>query len=150
MMSSNVPVEIADRLSRRRALLVGAAVIAFLLAQSVARPYFVGGPDSAHDAKVVMWVVHIGLLLLLLGTGGCLLRTKGVRALMNDEVTAGHPRVSVVAGFWVAMVVALGLYVVPGADHLAAREAVYVLVTASVAAALLLFSYLEYRALRDA
>jgi hypothetical protein len=149
-MSSNVPVEAADRLSRRRAILVAVAVIAFLGAQTVARPYFVGGPDSDHDAKALMWGVHVGLLLLVLATGGCLLRTKGVRALMNDEVTKAHQRASVIAGYWVAMATALGLYVVPGAERLAAREAVYIVVTASIAAALLVFSYLEYRALRDA
>jgi hypothetical protein len=47
------------------------------------------------------------------------------------------------------MATALVLYALPAAEHLGAREVVYVLVTASVPAALLLFSYLEYRALRD-
>jgi hypothetical protein len=149
MMSSNVPVEIADRLSRKRAILITLAVIAFLGAQTVARPYFADPGDTAHTAKAEMWGVHIAVLLLLLATGGSLLRTKGIRALMNDEVTAGHQRTSVIAGFWVAMATALVLYALPGAEHLQAREAVYVLVTASVSAALLLFSYLEYRALRD-
>jgi hypothetical protein len=69
---------------------------------------------------------------------------------MNDEVTTAHQLASVIAGYWVAMATALGLYVVPGAEHLAGREAVYVVVTASVAAALMVFSFLEYRALRDA
>jgi hypothetical protein len=149
-MSSNVPVEVADRLSRKRALLIALAVIAFLGAQAVARPYLTDPHDTDHAAKVVMWGVHVALLLLILATGGCLLRTRGVRALMNDDVTAGHQRTSVIVGFWVAMAVALVLYTVPAAAHLEAREAVYVLVTASVSAALLLFSYLEYRALRDA
>jgi hypothetical protein len=149
-MSSNLRVEAADRLSRRRAILVAVAVIAFLAAQTVARPYFVGGSDSEHGAKALMWGLDVGLLLLILATGGCLLRTKAVRALMNDEVTTAHQRASVIAGYWVAMATALGLYVVPGAEHLAGREAVYVVVTASVAAALLVFSFLEYRALRDA
>ncbi len=148
-MSSNVPVEVADRLSRKRAILIAIAVIAFLGAQTVARPNFADPADTAHTAKAEMWGVHIALLLLLLATGGCLLRAKGVRALMNNEVTAGHQRTSVIVGFWVAMTTALVLYALPGAEHLDAREAVYVLVTASVSAALLLFSYLEYRALRD-
>ncbi len=147
-MSSNVPVEAADRLSRRRAIVIVVAVVAFLGGQIVARPYFVND-SSDHALRLIMWGANAGLLLVVLATGGCLLRGKNVRRLMNDEVTAGHQRSSVISGFWVAMATALLLGVIPGAERVNAREAMYVVVTASVAAALLVFSYLEIRALRN-
>jgi hypothetical protein len=146
-MSSNVPVEAADRLSRKRAIVIVIAVVAFLAEQVVARPYFADGSD--HLMRLFTWGANAGLLLLVLATGGCLLRRKSVRSLMNDEVTAGHQRSSVIAGFWVAMVTAVVLCVLPGADRVNAREAMYVVVTASVTVALLVFAYLEIRALRD-
>jgi hypothetical protein len=49
----------------------------------------------------------------------------------------------------VAIATAVLLCVIPGSDRVNAREAMYVVVTASVATALLVFSYLEIRALRD-
>jgi hypothetical protein len=148
VMSSNIPVEAADRLSRRRAIVIVLAVVAFLVGQLVARPFFVSD-NSDHLVRLFTWAVNAGLLLVVLATGGCLLRRKSVRSLMNDEVTAGHQRSSVISGFWVAMATAVLLCVIPGSDRVNAREAMYVVVTASVAAALLVFSYLEIRALRD-
>jgi hypothetical protein len=147
-MSLNVPVEAADRLSRRRAIVIVIAVAGFLGEQTFARPYF-ASDSSDHLIKLFLWGSTAGLLLLVLATGGCLLRRKSVRSLMNDEVTAGHQRSSVISGFWVAMATAVLLCVIPGAERVNAREAMYVVVTASVAASLLVFSYLEIRALRD-
>jgi hypothetical protein len=147
-MSSNVPVEAADRLSRRRALVIVAAVAGFLGEQTFARPYF-ASDSSDHLMKLFMWGSTAGLLLVVLATGGCLFRRKSVRSLMNDEVTDGHKRSSFISGFWVAMATAVVLFVLPGSDRVNAPEAMYVVVTASVSAALLVFAYLENRALRD-
>lgn len=47
------------------------------------------------------------------------------------------------------MVTALGLYFLPGAASFTPREVVYVIVTPSVAVAILAFSFLELRAHRD-
>ena len=69
---------------------------------------------------------------------------------MNDDVARSNYKTAVVAGYWVAMTVAMSLYVVPSFRSLTAREAVYVVVTSSIVVALLTFSYLEYRAHRDA
>jgi len=148
-MQSKSSVEIADRVSRKRAIGVAAAAAVFLLVQVIARPFFVTAPDTVHRTKIDMWAINAGVLLLLLATGGGLLRSGQIRALVNDEVSRSHYRTAVVLGYWVAMVAAMGLYIVSSFRSLTAREAVYVIVTSSIAVALLAFSYLEFRAHRD-
>lgn len=149
-MQSRTPVEIADRVSRKRAVGVAAAAIAFLIIQLIARPFFIGGPDAPNHLQKNLWAVNAVVLLLLLATGGGLLNRRQIRALVNDEVSRINYKKAVVAGFWVAMTTAMGLYLFPSFASLTVREAVYVIVTSSVVVALLAFSWLEYRALRDA
>ncbi len=148
-MTSKSPVEIADVISRKRAALVALAAIAFL-AHVVARPLLSGGLDAAHHARTDLWAVNALLLLAILATGGFLLNRRAVRALVNDEVSRSNYRTAVVAGYWVAMATAMGLFVVPAFQGLAVREAVYIIVSASLVVALLAFAYLEHRAHRDA
>jgi cell division protein FtsW (lipid II flippase) len=149
-MQSKKSVEIADRVSRKRA--VGAAVAAsvFLAIQVITRPFFVSGIETAQRAKIDLWAVNAIVLLLLLATGGGLMWRSQIRALVNDEVSRSNYKTAVNAGFWVAMASAMGLYLLPGFNTFTSREAVYVIVTASVCVALLVFSYLELRAHRDA
>jgi hypothetical protein len=97
-----------------------------------------------------MWTVNVILLLAFLATGGGILTNREIRALVNDEVSRLNYKTSVVAGFWVAMITALAIYLIPGLDHFTGRQAVYVMVTSSVAVASITFSYLELRAHRDA
>jgi hypothetical protein len=149
-MSSKTPVEIADQFSRKRAAVVAVAALAFLAVQAVGRPFFIDGPETAHHLSIVYWAINAVALLLCLATGGGLLNTAQIRALVNDDVARSNYKTAVVAGYWVAMTVAMSLYVVPSFRSLTAREAVYVVVTSSIVVALLTFSYLEYRAHRDA
>jgi hypothetical protein len=146
-------VEIADRMSRRRPVIVAAAALIFLAAQVVSRPFFGGGGgahDTAHHAKIDAWAVNAAALLALLATGGGLLNRRQVRALVNDEVARSNYRTAVVAGYWVAMAAAMALYVASSFRSISAREAIYDIVTLSIVVALLVFSYLERRAHRDA
>jgi hypothetical protein len=150
-MQSGTPVEIADRNSRRRAIIVAAGTIVFVAAQALGRGVFGTTTDTAlYFSRNVMWSVNVILLLAFLATGGGILTNREIRALVNDEVSRANYKTSVVAGFWVAMVTALAIYLVPQLDHFTGRQAVYLVVTASVAVACLMFSYLELRAHRDA
>jgi hypothetical protein len=148
-MQSRTPVEIADRISRRRAFGVAAAAFVFLVVQIVVHPFF-SGAETGRRARTDVWAINAVVLLLLLATGGGLLNRREIRALVNDEVSRNHYKTAVVAGFWVAMTTAMGLYVLPPFRELTARGTVYVIVTASISVALLVFAYLEYRAHRDA
>jgi hypothetical protein len=145
-MQSRSNVEIADRISRNRAVGAAAAAGIFLFIQVLLRPFFVGGPQSS----LTMWAINaVALLLLLTGRGGFGFG-KDVRALVNDEVSRANYKTAVNVGFWVAMIIAMTLYVLAADPRHTAREAVYYIVTPSVAVALLTASWLELRAHRNA
>jgi len=142
-MDTRSPVEIADRLSRKRAILIAGTAVAFVVAQFLA--------TLAHTGQPALWTwCWSMLLLLLMATGGGLLHQTKIRALMNDEVARDHHRTAVGAGFWAAMVAGLVFYWVPGLDRYSARAAIQLIVTLGVITALLVFAYLELRAHRDA
>ena len=150
-MQSKSTVEIADIYSRKRAIIVAAAAIVFFVAQVIVRPFADGWPGSpAHSGRSAMWALNAILLLAFLATGGGLLNKKEISVLVNDEVARDNYRTSVVAGFWVAMTTAMGLYFLPSFESFKASGAIFVIVTASIVVALLTFSYLELRAHRDA
>ena len=144
------PVEIADKVSRKRALAVAIAAGVFLMIQIVTRPVFNSEPDTAHLSRLIMWALNAAALLLLLYTGGGLMQKREIRALVNDEITRANSRSAVNVGYWIAMSIAMGLYALAGYRDLTAREAIYLIVTPSVGIALIAFSWLELRAHRDA
>ena len=148
-MQSRSPVEIADDKSRGRAIGVAIITVLFLGIQFITRPVFISGPNSAPTMSIDMWAVNSIVLLLLLATGGGILSRKKIRALMNDEVARANYRTAVTAGFWVAMMAAMTLYVVPRFSGFSAREAIYLIVTGSLVVALLTFAWLEHRAHGD-
>jgi hypothetical protein len=141
-------VETADRYARKRAVLAIVAALAFLGIQLVARPAAFAA-DGAPDTRVDWWAVNAIVLLGVLATGGGLLNGRRVRALVHDELSRSHLRTAVVQGYWVAMGLGLVLYLAPWFRGLTSREAVYLIVTASLVVPLLTFAWLERRALRD-
>ena len=149
MTNSKESIEVADRISRKRAWGLGAAAAVFLMVQAVgARPYFPTRPEASHAP--VYWAVNaIGLLLLLPGWGG-LFQSRRIRELVNDEISRNHSRTGVMVGFWLAMIAAMVLFTVPALQTLNVRETVYLIVTPSIGIALLTFAWLEFRAHRDA
>jgi hypothetical protein len=150
-MDSRNLVEIADRNSRKRAIIVAAGAIVFVAGQALGGPAFSDTADKAlYNSRTIMWALNVVLLLAFLATGGGLLNNPQIRALVNDEVSRANYRTSVIAGFWVAMTSALVLYLVPVFAALTAKQTLYLVLTSSVAVASLMFAYLELRAHRDA
>lgn len=147
-MPSKSTVEIADRLSRKRAVGVAAAALVFFIIQVTLRP-FTSRSVIPGLPTLDMWAINAIVLLALLATGGGIVNRRDLRRLINDEVSQLHYKSAVILGFWVAMVVAMGLYLVPGFATLTARDAAYLVVTPSVVFALVAFSWLELRAHRD-
>ena len=148
-MSPQNVVELADRLSRRRAIGTAVATTIFLAIQVVARPVLRADAYDLSAFRANLWAVNAGvLLLLLLPVGGYVFGAR-VRALVNDEVSRHNARLGATAGFWVAMLVALGVYALPAGQGLTAREAAYLVVTPAVGVALLAFAWREARAHRD-
>ena len=145
-MSDLTPVELADRYSRKRSIVIAAGTLAFVLIQATVRPVSSIGDVGASRVRTVMWAINAVVLLAVLATGGGLLNSRKVRALLNDELSRSHRSTAMAVGYWVAMFAALGLYVAPGSGTFSGRDAAYVIVTASVAISLLTFAYLEHRA----
>jgi hypothetical protein len=148
MTPQNV-VEFADRISRKRAIGITLATLAFLVVQLVARPVFRSDGYAASGPRAYMWAVNAGILLLLLLPAGGFVWGRRVRALVNDEVSRQNARTGMAAGFWTAMSIALAIYALPAGRELSALEAVYLVVTPTTGVALLAFAWLESRAHRD-
>jgi drug/metabolite transporter (DMT)-like permease len=148
-MQSNT-VERADKISRKRAILIAAAGVVFVAGQILGHPFFDTGPSDLQISRRIAWAVNAVLLLALLATGGGILNSREIRMLVNDEISRMNYKTSVIVGFWVAMTCALLLFAVPAFVSFTAHQAVYLIVTAAVATASLTFAWLEYRAHRDA
>jgi hypothetical protein len=147
MTSSDI--ETADRLTRKRARMLPFLAIIFLTQQAA---YFADTNPQARmvdHVKVGAWLVLSVVLLLLLATGGALLRPKAVRALMDDEVTRANRAEAFRIGFLVTMIVGIGLYFLDQVAPMPGRETIHILVTAGIATALIVFGALERRALKD-
>ena len=146
---SNSLIDIADRKSRKRALLFAVATVIFLAVQIVTRPNFTEG-EYSHGWRLYAWAFNAALLLLCLGGGGGFMNSKQIRALIHDDVARTNNRIACTAGFWVAMVSALATFVIPGFQGMTGLQVGYIVVTLSASAALLAFSWLEFRAHADA
>jgi len=140
-------VELADRYSRRRAVVAILAALVFLGVQAVARPRAFG--EGSPGTRIDWWAVNAIILLAVLATGGGILNRRGVRALVHDDLSRGHLRAGVLAGYWVAMGLGLFLYLAPWFQDFTSRQAIYVIVTGSVVVSLLTFAGLERRAHAD-
>jgi len=143
-------IDVADRLSRRRARMLPMLAILFLTQQA---SFFAGRAEDAvrtvDHVKIGAWLILSIVLLLALATGGFWLKPAKVRALMNDDVTRMNRAEAFRVGFLATMIAAIALYFLTLFEPLDGREAIHLLVTVGIAAALLRFGALERRAHRD-
>ena len=144
-MSQLSDVEQADRLGRRRARILPVLAI-FFLTQQVA--FFSNPPaERAVDhVRIGAWVVMSAAILFALITGGALLRSPAVRAMLNDEPTRANRAAAMQWGFIATMVMGMIIYVFQGVTHISTREAIHLIVSAGLVAALMCFGMLERRA----
>ena len=118
-MSTNDKAEAADRLSRSRVRILSAVMIVFAIQQanvSVQPP-----TRTVELVGLLAWLFMASCLLLILRTGGMLLRNRELRALANDEVTRANRAEAIEWGFFGAMGVAIILSVVAGDPDRAVR-----------------------------
>lgn len=143
-MTAVSDVELADRISRRRARLLILCGILFIAGQAV---YFSEGQDLARASvvKLGIWIIWVFTLLAVLATGGGVLLKRSVRRLMNDEVTRANRQRALASGFWVATASSITLYGIAMFEPVAAREAIHVILTSAIAGALISFGTLERR-----
>jgi hypothetical protein len=139
-------VEKAERLGRKRSQVFFVLAIVFFAGQSV---YF-GAPEATRDspARVGAWLVLVVLMLLLLATGGFLLRGREVRDLLNDESAKANRIAAQAVGFWATILALLAVYVESMFEQVSLNQAVHIVGTVGVGAALLSFATRERRAHR--
>lgn len=140
--------EEAELLTRKRARVM--PVLAVLLISQQAVYFNELGSRGAQNFKIGAWLVLALILLAGLATGGAWFSRRDVRELIDDETTREHRGRAYAAGFWAAMGGAILLYVVDMFELVSGRDAIHIIMTAGIGAALLTFGKLERRALRDA
>lgn len=136
----------ADRLTKRRARVTTVMGVFFIATQTASL-----GPDIALSRPQTMqlsaWMIWSVALLMLLATGGGWMRSKNVRALMNDEGTLEHRSRAMVMGFWIAIGTAILVYAFSFLEPIGAKAAMRLILTATIGGALLRFGALERRSL---
>jgi len=144
---------LAERLVRRRARVATVFGILFMATQasSLSRPHpALTDPGAYQLGHIAAWVVWAVILLLVLVTGGGLLRTAGVRQMMNDEGTRAHRGRALCTGFWASLAATFSLYLLNLYEPITTSDALRLVVTIAVAAALISFGAMERKALRGA
>ena len=138
--------EKADFLSKRRARMLPALAVIFLSQQATFIAQMSGEHVSAEKAKISAWLVLSVVLLLGLSTKGFWLEPKEVRDLVDDENTRANRNEAMRWGFLFAMASAIGVYVLTMFEIVTGREAVHIVMSFGIAAALLRWGILEKRA----
>ena len=139
-------VERAEHLGRKRSQLFFVLAMVFFAGQSL---YF-GAPDATRDSvpRVGAWLILVCLMLLLLATGGFLLSGRKVRHLLNDESARANRVAAQAVGFWATILSLIAVYVESIFDPVTLNEAVHIVGTIGVGAALISFAVRERRAHR--
>jgi hypothetical protein len=144
--------EKAEYLSKRRARMLPVLAVIFL-SQQAAFVSSVGSPaqHSAYGVKIAAWLVLSMVILAALATKGFWLEPKEVRDLIDDENTRANRNDAMRWGFLFSMGGAIAVYALTLFDvTLTARDAVHIVMTVGIPAALIRWGILERRAHRDA
>jgi hypothetical protein len=139
-------VEKADRLGRSRSRVFFVLAMVFLAQQAA----YLVSPAAIRGSpfQIGAWFILVILMLLLIGTGGFLLKGRKVWDLLNDETSRMNRAASQALGFWATIVTALIVYVDSMFEPVSLNEGLHIVVTVGVGAALLSFAVRERRAHR--
>jgi hypothetical protein len=140
--------EEAERLSRKRAHMMPILGVLLIVQQGV----FFTADDRMRlvdQIRITGWLALAAVILAALVTGGFWFKRRAVRDLMDDEVTRVNRASALTLGFVMTIATAIVLYAVeafvPGS--VTTLEAIHVIVTVGLFAALVRFGLLERRAL---
>ena len=153
LRTRNKPLSVAERaefLSKRRARMLPALAVIFLSQQATFLSQMSnGGHPSAEKAKISAWLVLSVVMLLGLSTKGFWLERRDVRDLVDDENTRANRHEAMRWGFLFAMGSSIAVYVLTMFETVSGREAVHIVLSFGIAAALLRWGALERRAHRN-
>jgi hypothetical protein len=149
-MKPESPAARADYLSRRRARILPGLFVIYMSQQAI---YFSAAgtePTSAQTVKIGAWAVLTIVITLALATKGFWFQTRQVREMIDDESTKANRLEAMRLGFLFAIFGALAAYFLNQFEPLTVREAIQLIVSLALGAALLRFALLERRAHSDA
>src|SRR3954463_5537686 len=144
-MGTLADVETAERRARRRARMLPVLGLLFIAGQ----PLYFGPGGAAEPVRAAAWLAWALVLLGALAFMGAGVRGGAVRDLIEDEGTQANRLRGYAAGFWAGAGATVALYAFSLFDQVKGREALHVVLTVAVGAALIRFGSLERRALAD-
>jgi len=150
-MNERTTSERADYLSRRRARILPVLAIIYLTQQASYITIRSGTVERAVDqVKISAWLVLSTVLLAALATKGFWLQPLEVRSMIDDEVTRSNRNDSMRFGFIFATLTCIVIYFITMFKVVDGRDAVHIVMSDGLGAALIRWGWLERRAHRDA
>lgn len=146
-MNNETIAEKAERLSRKRARMLPILALMFLSQQAAYYSNTHAGPPAM--LKISAWLVLSIVLVAALATKGFWFHSKELRDLIDDENTRANRLDGMRWGFLFAMAGSVGVYIDTMFEAVTAREAVHIIMSIGIAAALIRWGVLERRAHRD-
>jgi hypothetical protein len=149
-MANRSPSERADILSRRRARILPFLAIIYITQQA---SYITMRSGPAHRAvdqvKISAWLVLSAVLLAALATNGFWLQPRRVRSMIDDENTKSNRSDAMKLGFIVAMLTCIVIYFITMFEPVNGRDAIHIVMSDGLGAALVRWGWLERVAHRD-
>ncbi len=135
-------IERADTLTRRRAIAMPFAGVAFLAYQGV---FFGWSWTDPGLVQTLLWaVLAVGLTAFLL-TGGGWTSSPAVRRLANDESTRHNRAMALRGAFLASAITAVIVFVVAPFEPLSAQRAAHLILSIGLAVGLVSFGIEEMR-----
>lgn len=142
--------ERADDLSRRRARILPVLAIIYITQQASYITIRSGPADRPVDQmKISAWLVLSAVLLAAIATNGFWLQRREVRAMIDDEGTRANRSDAMRFGFIFAMLTCIVVYFITMFEPVNGRDAVHIVMSDGLGAALIRWGWLERRAHRD-
>lgn len=143
-MTDSNAITKADTLGRRRARMLPAIAVFFLMQQA---SFFANPPGErgVDHVRIFSWVLMTAVILVLLQTGGSGFRSRAVRAMLDDEPTRANRASAFHWGFVAMTLSGMMLYSILGVAPMTAREAIHIVVSTGIVVALVRFALLERR-----
>ena len=151
MASKRTVAEEAEQVSRRRSRALWVSGLFFTVWQGAFATWGLGDQPPVRlvdQVKLGGWVAWVLVLLAMLATGGVVFRSPEVQRRVNDEVSVANRHGAQRAGFWVAVLTLIGLYVATFFVTLTVHDILHLVLTLTVGGALLRHAILERRAER--
>jgi hypothetical protein len=149
-MDDRSVAERADFLGRRRARILPFLALIYIIQQASYITMRSGPANRPVDqVKISAWLILSAVLLAAIATRGFWLQPREVRAMIDDEVTRSNRNDAMRFGFIFAMLTCIVVYFITMFEPVNGRDAVHIVMSDGLGAALIRWGWLERVAHRD-